>query len=108
MAKSLTILFIAIEIALHVQTYETPFEDKFQCKSNGEISEPRETILVLSPHDEYFFKKMALYSPTGTIQFVSPLKIEMGLFDQKFFLKVNSFLKQMKKASAMWLQLMVI
>ena len=79
MAKSLTILFIAIEIALHVQTYETPFEDKFQCKSNGEISEPRETILVLSPHDEYFFKKMALYSPTGTtIKFVSSLNIETG------------------------------
>ena len=60
------IVFQLVEI---VQPYESPYEEQFYCKRNGETTKPKETILVLSPHDEYFFKKLGLSQPSGKCDF---------------------------------------
>ena len=67
--KAFLILLIVIQLIECIQPYESPYEEQFYCKRNGETTKPKETILVLSPHDEYFFKKLGLSQPSGKCDF---------------------------------------
>ena len=62
---------IVFQLVEMVQPYESPHEEQFYCKRNGVSTKPKETILVLSPHDEYFFKKLGLSQPSGKCDFKS-------------------------------------
>ena len=63
--KSISIFCIIVQAVLEIHSYESPYEDKFRCNRNGKYEEPEDTILVLSPQDEYFFRKLAISAPTG-------------------------------------------
>ena len=67
--KAFLILLVAIQLIRCIKAYESPYEEQFHCKRNGETSKPKETILVLSPHDEYFFKKLGIFQPSGKCEF---------------------------------------
>ena len=67
--KAFLILLIAIQSIECIQLYESPYEEQFYCKRSGETKKPKENILVLSPHDEYFFKKLGLSQPSGKCDF---------------------------------------
>ena len=61
----LAILFtFFIQIGFSKQV-ESPYEDKFYCMRDGEIIESKEKVLILSPNDQYFYKKVGLAYPTG-------------------------------------------
>ena len=45
--------------------YESPFEDKYHCIRDGKIIASKEKVLILSPHDQYFYKLVGLDNPTG-------------------------------------------
>ena len=71
--KAFLNLLIATQLTRCIHAYESPYEEQLYCKRNGETSKPKETILVLSPQNEYFFKKLGISQPSGkcNFQFIS-------------------------------------
>ena len=64
--KAVTSLAIFLLIGF-CRPYESPYEDKYHCMRDGEIIGSEEKVLILSPHDKYFFKTLGIGYPTGTV-----------------------------------------
>ena len=57
--------FLVIQLGFCLQPYQSRYEDKDYCVKNWERITSQETILIINPHDEYFYKKLGMSMPIG-------------------------------------------